>query len=102
MTLAEVYGWANGRDQYRRWLAEYLAAERIEYVDLEVGARGLGDGVRRFHRVRFRLPDGQYHALDVLLRRLQEATSEDTADDVAGRIAAWVKRAGWQDKGRVV
>lgn len=103
MSVADVLAWAERRDQYRRWLAEYLAAARIEFVDMEGAARNLGSPqAQRFHRVRFRLPDGTYHALDAVLRAKQDSTSEDTADDVAGRIAAWVKRGGWAEQTRVV
>ena len=103
MTLVEVFAHVDKIGQYRRWLREYLAAHRIEYVDMEVAAQGLASAnVQRFHRVQFRTPDGEYHTLDVRLRRLQDATSEDTADDVSARIAAWVKHAGWAEKGRVV
>lgn len=103
MSVADVLAWADRRDQYRTWLAERLAAARIEFVKLDNAATGLGTArVQRFHRVMFRLPDGTYHTLDALLRAEQDSTSADTADDVAGRIAAWVKRGGWAEQGRVV
>jgi len=87
------------RAQYRAWLTEYLAAERLGLVEMTAGtAHG-----QRFQRVTFRLPDGAYVTLDAVLRDHQAVASRDTADDVAARVIRWVKgRDGRSPQGVVV
>lgn len=86
MTPDDMVVWAEGRDQYRRWLAEYLDSARLGLVSMTAAT----DGGRRFQRVMVRLPDGGYVTLDAVLREHQDAASRDTADDVATRVIRWV------------
>lgn len=90
MKADAVIAWAEGRDAYRQWLAEYLDAARLGLVSMTAGT---ADG-RRFQRVMVRLPDGAYVTLDAVLREHQDAASRDTADDVATRVIRWVKGRG--------
>lgn len=99
MSTDDVMAWAAQRDQYRTWLAQYLDAGRIGFVQMVAGtAHG-----QRIQRVTFRLPDGAYVTLDAVLRANQAPATQDTADDVAARIIRWVKgRDGRSPQGVVV
>ena len=99
MSTDDVIAWATQRDEYRQWLAHYLDAERLGFVQMVAGTTH----GQRFQRVTFRLPDGAYVTLDAVLRANQAPATQDTADDVAQRVIRWVKgRDGRVPQGVVI
>lgn len=81
---------------YREWLRRELAKFNIELRACEPASSGeKGQDFKRYSAVTVRLPSGSYTTVHVALREHQDSTSEDTAEDVAARFAAFAKSKGW-------